>query len=232
MGAKIKRRKNPAGELPFGEWIPAHAVMFRADGPVELLTEGAVSNRGRRRNQSDSERDELRLKQDFLIMLAVDNAGFPESYRITDHAGAPTLSDLRAYIYPDWEHAIDQQIRELAREQRVGVPDFGRLTPARNRGRRRNPSAIVSEIHRQLRAQGIGPRVQFVEWDANTLKVSRGTDGVLIHYNRGMDLYDIDEYHGGDVRPFRENVYAEDLLQVIEPALHRARFGNRGRRRF
>ena len=125
-----RRRSNQGSEVPFGEWLPAHAVRFNEDGTVSMMTERPEHNP----QQTDRERDELRLKQDFLLMLA-GNANVPESYRITDHPGAPTLSDIRKYIYPDWEHTIDHQIRELAREQKIGVPDFSRLG---NRGRR-NP---------------------------------------------------------------------------------------------
>jgi hypothetical protein len=54
-GAKIVRRvsnmgrgcSNPAeDELPYDEWIPAHAVKFRADGLVEILTEAGQSHAG------------------------------------------------------------------------------------------------------------------------------------------------------------------------------------------
>jgi hypothetical protein len=54
-GARIIRRRNPAAhaqELPFGEWVPAHAVKFNQDGTVEVMTESpahaAAHNRGRR----------------------------------------------------------------------------------------------------------------------------------------------------------------------------------------
>ena len=81
----------------------------------------------RRRNATtDRQREELRLKQDFLAMLT-DMGNFPGHFRIAEEAGAPSVADIRKYIYPDWEHTIDRQIRALAKEQGVGVPDFSRL---------------------------------------------------------------------------------------------------------
>lgn len=54
MGARIlrRRRNNPGEQLPYGEWVPAHAVRFNDDGTVSLMTDGGgvLSNRGRRRN--------------------------------------------------------------------------------------------------------------------------------------------------------------------------------------
>lgn len=43
MGARvIARRRNPlhhGHELPYDEWVPAHAVMFNSDGTVDVMTE-------------------------------------------------------------------------------------------------------------------------------------------------------------------------------------------------
>ena len=78
-------------------------------------------------------------------------------------------------------------------------------------------SAVVNTIHRQLIAAGINPRLKFVAWDKDTLKVSRGMNGALIHYNHGTDLYDVEEYHGLSVTPLADHVYADQLLAVILP---------------
>ena len=46
----IRRRRNPLHhphELPYGEWVPAHAVKFNNDGTVDVMTE-AQHNRGRK----------------------------------------------------------------------------------------------------------------------------------------------------------------------------------------
>ena len=46
----ISRRRNPlhhSHELPYGEWVPAHAVKFNDDGTVDVMTE-SQHNRGRR----------------------------------------------------------------------------------------------------------------------------------------------------------------------------------------
>ena len=76
-----KRNPNGADEIPYGEWVPADAVRFNDDGSVSVLTDGERHVNPERTKEEAA--DELRLKQDFLRMLAVDNAGFPESYRIT-----------------------------------------------------------------------------------------------------------------------------------------------------
>ena len=94
-----------------------------------------------------------------------------------------------------------------------------------NRGRRRrNAESVVQTIFEQLKRLGISLRYRFVQWGPNALKVSKGESGVIIHYDRGRDLYDVEEYHGFGSQPLREGVYAEDLLDVIEPALHRTHF--------
>jgi hypothetical protein len=85
---------------------------------------------------------------------------------------------------------------------------------------RGNPSSpVVLEIHRQLLAQGINPRLSFVEWDANTLKVSKDQNGSLIRYNAGTDLYDVTEYHGFDKLPEQRGIYVEGLLDAVMPSL-------------
>jgi hypothetical protein len=41
-GARIIRRRNAIHgreELPYDEWVPAHAVKFNSDGTVEVMTE-------------------------------------------------------------------------------------------------------------------------------------------------------------------------------------------------
>jgi hypothetical protein len=35
----MPRRRNAGDELPYDEWIPAHAVKFNSDGTVEIMTE-------------------------------------------------------------------------------------------------------------------------------------------------------------------------------------------------
>ena len=50
-GARVvRRRRNPlpqGQELPYGEWVPSHAVKFNSDGTVDVMTE-SQHNRGRR----------------------------------------------------------------------------------------------------------------------------------------------------------------------------------------
>lgn len=46
--ARARLRRNPGpDDLPYGEWIPTHAVKFNHDGTVSLMAEPAA-NRGRR----------------------------------------------------------------------------------------------------------------------------------------------------------------------------------------
>lgn len=55
MARRVKLRRNPgAGDLPYDEWIPAHAVKFNShDGSTSLMTEThRASNRGRRRRRN------------------------------------------------------------------------------------------------------------------------------------------------------------------------------------
>lgn len=82
------------------------------------------------------------------------------------------------------------------------------------------PSSVVVEIRRQLVALDIDLRgLRFVAWDESTLKVSRGERGVLIHYNAGTDLYDLERYEGLTVEPLADGVYADNLLIAIQGVL-------------
>lgn len=73
---------------------------------------------------TDERRAEIRMKQDFLLMLTVDMRNTPESFRVYDHPGAPTLTQLRGTIHPDWEMSMDHQIKEFAADSKLEVPDF------------------------------------------------------------------------------------------------------------
>ena len=48
---RLARRNQGSGggALPYGEWIPAHAVRFNEDGTTSVMTEEHAANRGRRR---------------------------------------------------------------------------------------------------------------------------------------------------------------------------------------
>jgi len=82
------------------------------------------------------------------------------------------------------------------------------------------PTPVVDTIYRQLLALGLKRQsCRFVAWDEQTLKVSRRLRGVLIRYNAGCDLYDIDAYAGSDVHRLADGVYAGNLLAVIRPVL-------------
>ena len=89
--------------------------------------------------------------------------------------------------------------------------------------------AVVTTIKRQLDAlareqwtlgqKGMPAGVLFVAFDERTLKVSRGERGVLIHYNAGTDLYDLERYEGLTVSPLADGVYADNLLIAIQGVL-------------
>jgi hypothetical protein len=49
---RLKAVRNPGAELPYGQWIPTHAVRFNDDGTVSLMAEGSARNRGRRRKKA------------------------------------------------------------------------------------------------------------------------------------------------------------------------------------
>jgi hypothetical protein len=61
--ARHRRRRNDGDEIPYGEWIPAHAVKFNADGTVELMTEASQAHNPHyaRRNP------ELALSKDLFV---------------------------------------------------------------------------------------------------------------------------------------------------------------------
>ena len=65
-----RRRRNPE-ELPYGEWVPAHAVRFNEDGTVSLMTEGRNGN-SRQRNQSGVSSQEVEAGA--RVMIAVTQA--------------------------------------------------------------------------------------------------------------------------------------------------------------
>lgn len=58
MARRVKLRKNPGpSDLPYGEWIPAHAVKFNEDGSTSIMAEHARAN-SRRRNVAAGYYDE------------------------------------------------------------------------------------------------------------------------------------------------------------------------------
>lgn len=89
-----------------------------------------------------------------------------------------------------------------------------------NGATRATVSTVVATICDQLSALGLKPRgLRFVAFDESTLKISRGERGVLIRYNAGTDLYDLEKYEGLTVEPLVEGVYADNLLIAIQGVL-------------
>ena len=71
------------------------------------------------------QRTECRYCQDFLLMLAVDMSGYDELLAVCE--GGPTLRQLRGCIWPEWQFAIVQAIKDLAVQHNVSVPNFAQL---------------------------------------------------------------------------------------------------------
>lgn len=94
-----------------------------------------------------------------------------------------------------------------------------------------NPaSAVVWKILKQLRhhIDQVGhPRRgwNYVAWDENTLKVSRGFDGVLVHYDRGADLYNVRVYHASPAghapvwEDWVDGLNVEQMVDAVERTL-------------
>jgi len=65
--------------------------------------------------ESGCDRCWLRAKQDRIIALA-EAKGISEDLVISYmHPGCPTIRELRPYLWPQWEAAIDSAISYLAR---------------------------------------------------------------------------------------------------------------------
>lgn len=77
-------------------------------------------------------------------------------------------------------------------------------------------TTVVQTIKDQLLTLGLNPRaVMFVQWDENSLKVSRGPCGAIITYVAAADLYDITMYNGLEIsNDVQTGVYADNLLDV------------------
>jgi uncharacterized short protein YbdD (DUF466 family) len=77
---------------------------------------------------TEQQRTRLRLKQDFLVMLA-GMSNYEEYLRIDEKDTAPSIAQLRIAVYPDWEGIVDGHIQSMANRMspKVGVPDFAYL---------------------------------------------------------------------------------------------------------
>lgn len=165
-------------------------------------------NRGRRRNAGD-----------FTPITSPGELSYSEAHH---------LLSLLHHLGIDGELGRDGEVvavpesswRKASHFYRQAVIDgLVKQQTASNRGRRRNASSIVSEIHRQLIHAGLNPRLDYVAWDENTLKVSKGQNGALIHYDRGRDLYDITEYHGFKQKHLGSGYQIEELYDAVMPTL-------------
>ena len=73
--------------------------------------------------RNPDERTRIRKLQDKLLTLAA-RRGYGDSVHITDHAGAPTLGQLRSFIYPQWESEIKASIRDMNRNPAARNPQL------------------------------------------------------------------------------------------------------------
>lgn len=87
-------------------------------------------------------------------------------------------------------------------------------------------TTVVQTIKDQLLALGLNPRaVLFVQWDENSLKVSRGVCGAIITYVASADLYDVTTYNGLEIsNDVQTGVYAENLLDVVSSVFKQSLF--------
>ncbi len=102
----------------------------------------------------------LRLIQDFLLMLT-DMRNLPRSLHIAENSPIK-LSMLTRAIYPEWESTMLTQIRDFAKDSRVGVPDFQQLAQREaartvtkewaeeNPGPRRNPESAAATLYEKF----------------------------------------------------------------------------------
>ena len=140
MGVEENPAPNPS-RLPRPSLIGTIADAYFPFDAMEQTVKGAVED-VRRLGNPDA-RAEMRLMQDFLLMLCA-NQGFDENLRLAENCPIK-LKQLRQYIYPEWRGLIEQHIMELAKEQRIGVPDFRHLAAKLEKpegGRLRNPEQI------------------------------------------------------------------------------------------
>ncbi len=167
--------------IAHGDSALQEAVEARAGRLGIRLAELSAAHPRQWGNPVGDRRDVLRMKQDFLIMLAVDMEAYPETHVLTE--GGPTLAQMRRYVYPDWEGYIDSTIRRIAGDRNVSVPDFEALAVKT----RSNPPLPNESVQDQ----------SWREWAENAAKVSRHPEkasekdlrraiGYLDHARRSM----------------------------------------------
>jgi len=68
-------------------------------------------------------------------------------------------------------------------------------------------------------------RLQYVAMDDNTVKVSRGSQGVIIRYDAGLDLYGLTYYIGFEKSEELKGVYFDQFEElVVEKLSKKIRF--------
>jgi hypothetical protein len=77
-----------------------------------------------------------------------------------------------------------------------------------------NTNTVQANLIEQLKASNV-KGCTMVLWNPNAVKVSRGSNGAIIEYNPGSDLYDVTFYSGMTTLPQETGHYAEDLGGII-----------------
>ena len=76
-------------------------------------------------------------------------------------------------------------------------------------------TAQVESYRRYFALKAKNMRFQYVQWGPDSLKVSRGSQGVIIRYDKGQDLYGLTYYNGLQKSEELEGVYFEQLEELV-----------------
>lgn len=172
-----RRRRNPEDELPYEQWIPAHAVMFGEDGSVSLMTEPRAGN----------------PRPDLIELINTYNeATDPGAYRSDEEhevertRARAALSAIRQY----YMYGVDY--KELSNGALWPIQDDDQYPYT---SRKSNPPTRFSDVKQALAAVGMTIRktgmddeleVNFA--DAQTDAAAYYTDDLADAYYTGLDM--------------------------------------------
>lgn len=111
---------------------------------------GSITYRPTRDNpfMTDKDRARLRKKQNFLLKLIATRPAYTDDMRITE--GGPTIGELREIIFPDWEGAINQSIRNLD-----GDPETLKMS------RRKNPRSASDDMYASFHGEPSDETIEY-----------------------------------------------------------------------
>lgn len=167
-----RRRRNP-DELPYDEWIPAHAVMFGDDGSVSLMTEPSLSN----------------PPGDALLYSISDQELGLESivYEMPDGRYRVAFRDM------DADQVFETRIYSTPEAARKGAIEFAHARPYESNRGRANPPTRLSDVKTAFRA--IGMTIDKVDDEyivdfegAETDAAAYYTDDLADAYYTGLDM--------------------------------------------